>query len=106
MILSIAYISGAPWNDTVISISRVDELVKGAARRARCAKKRQELYSEVQMLLSTQGGTLVPAFGQDVAAIRDKVGVGEKIGGGWEMDGGHFLPRGTADGCAPFLFAR
>ena len=92
MILSIAYISGAPWNDTVISISRVDELVK-AARAELDAAKRQALYSEVQMLLSTQGGTLVPAFGQDVAAIRDTVGVGEKIGGGWEMDGGHFLKR-------------
>ena len=92
MILSIAYISGAPWNDTVISIARVDELVK-AARAELDPKKRQALYSEVQMLLSTEGGTLVPAFGQDVAAIRDTVGVGEKLGGGWEMDGGHFLKR-------------
>ena len=92
MILSIAYISGAPWNDTVISIPRVDELVK-AARGELDAAKRKEMYSEVQMLLSTQGATLIPAFGQDVAATNDKVGIGDKIGGGWEMDGGHFIKR-------------
>ena len=93
MILSIAYITGAPWNDTVISIPRVDELVI-AARGELDPAKRKEMYSEVQRLISTEGATLVPAFGQDVAAInKEKVGIGDKIGGGWEMDGGHFLKR-------------
>lgn len=45
------------------------------------------------MLISKNGGTLVPAFGQDVAATNKKVGIGPKIGGGWEMDGGHFIKR-------------
>lgn len=92
MILSIAYISGAPWNDTVISIPRVDDLVV-AARGELDAAKRQEMYSEVQRLLSTQGATLVPAFGQDVSASKDNIGVPDQIGGGWEMDGGHFVKR-------------
>ena len=93
MILSIAYLSDAPWNDSRINIPRVDELVI-AARGELDAKKRKAMYSEVQMLISTQGGTLIPAFGQDVAATnKDKIGYGDKIGGGWEMDGGHFLKR-------------
>ena len=92
MILSIAYITGAPWNDTVISIPRVDELV-AAARGELDAEKRRQMYSEVQLLISTEGATLIPAFGQDVAAVNEKVGIGERIGGGWEMDGGHFLKR-------------
>ena len=93
MILSIAYLSDAPWNDSVINIPRVDELVV-AARGELDAGKRKAMYSEVQMLLSKQGGTLIPAFGQDVAAVnKNKVAYGDKIGGGWEMDGGHFVKR-------------
>ena len=92
MILSIAYITGAPWNDSLISIERVDQLVT-EARGELDAAKRKEMYSEVQRLISKQGATLVPAFGQDVAATNKNVGVGSKIGGGWEMDGGHFLKR-------------
>ncbi len=92
MILSIAYLSTSPWNDTVINIPRVDELVI-AARGEQDAAKRKEMYSEVQALLSAQGGTIVPAFGSDIAAVNDKVGIGEQIGGGWEMDGGHFIKR-------------
>jgi len=93
MILSIAYLSDAPWNDSVIKIDRVDELVK-AARGELDAAKRNEMYAEVQMLISKNGGTLIPAFGQDVAAVdKNAVGIGPKLGGGWEMDGGHFIKR-------------
>ena len=92
MILSIAYLSTSPWNDTVINIPRVDELVV-AARGELDADKRKAMYSEVQQILSTQGGTIIPAFGSDVAAVNDKVGIGENIGGGWEMDGGFFVKR-------------
>ena len=91
MILSIAYITGAPWNDTRISIKRVDELVT-AARGELDAAKRKAMYFEVQELISKQGATLIPAFGQDVAAVDKSVGFGA-LGGGWEMDGGHFVKR-------------
>ncbi|WP_081759124.1 ABC transporter substrate-binding protein [Thioalkalivibrio sp. HK1] len=92
LILSIAYVTGAPWNDTVISIPRVDELVV-MARGELDQAKRTEMYQEVQQLISMQGGTIIPAFGSDIAATNDMVGVPEKIGGGWEMDGGHFVKR-------------
>ena len=51
------------------------------------------MYQEVQRLISAQGGTIIPAFGSDVAAVNAKVGVPSMIGGGWEMDGGHFIKR-------------
>lgn len=92
MILSIAYLSDSPWNDTVINIPRVDELVI-AARGELDQAKRKEMYSEVQSLISSDGGTIIPAFGSDVAAANEKIGIGENIGGGWEMDGGHFIKR-------------
>lgn len=92
MILSIAYLSTSPWNDTVINIPRVDELVI-AARGELDPAKRKAMYSEVQHLIAMEGGTIIPAFGSDVAATNEKVGIGENIGGGWEMDGGHFVKR-------------
>ena len=36
---------------------------------------------------------IIPAFGSDIAAVNAKVGVPSKIGGGWEMNGGHFIKR-------------
>ena len=92
MILSIAYLSSSPWNDTLIKNARVDELVV-AARGELDQAKRTAMYQEVQQIISKEGGTIIPAFGTDVAATRDTIGVGEQIGGGWEMDGGHFLKR-------------
>ena len=65
-----------------------------AARGELDDKKRKGMYGEIQMLLAKNGATLIPAFGQDVAAVsKDKIGIGPNIGGGWEMDGGHFLKR-------------
>ena len=92
MILSIAYLSDSPWNDTVINIPRVDELVI-KARGELDQAKRKAMYFEVQQIISEQGGTIVPAFGSDVAATTQNIGIGPKIGGGWEMDGGHFVKR-------------
>lgn len=92
MILSIAYLGGAKWNDTNIDIKRANELII-AARAELDQAKRTEMYREVQMLISTEGATIVPAFGKDIAAANVKVGIPAKLGGGWEMDGGHFIKR-------------
>ena len=92
MILSIAYVGGAEWNDTNIDIASVNTLVT-AARAELDVDKRKDMYQTVQHLLSSRGGTLVPAFGKDIAATNKKIGIGPNIGGGWEMDGGHFIKR-------------
>ena len=93
MILSIAYTSEAPWNDTVFKDSRVDELVV-AARTELDDAKRNAMYTEVQQIISTTGGVLIPSFANDVAAYNSaRIGVGDQIGGGWEMDGGYYTKR-------------
>ncbi len=51
------------------------------------------MYREVQMLISHEGATIVPAYCRDVAAIRTSVGTTGQYGGGWEMDGGHYIKR-------------
>ncbi len=92
MILSIAYTSEAPWNDTVVKIPRVDDLVV-LARAELDETKRAAMYREVQELISQQGGSIIPAFGSDVAGLQKRVGTSDQIGGGWEMDGGHYIKR-------------
>ena len=92
MILSICYLSDSPWNDTLLKNARVDELVV-AARGELDQNKRVAMYQEVQHIIAAVGGTIIPAFGTDVAATRDTIGVSDQVGGGWEMDGGHFLKR-------------
>jgi len=92
MILSINWVSKGPWNDTKWGSPRVDELVI-AARGELDGRKRAEMYREIQLILNQDGATIVPAFGHDVAAISSKVGTTGQYGGGWELDGGHFLKR-------------
>ena len=92
MILSICYTGGAPWNDTNVDIATVNALVT-ACRAELDQDKRKDMYRTVQHILSDRGGTIIPAFGNDVAATSDKIGIGPKLGGGWEMDGGHFIKR-------------
>jgi len=92
MILSICYIGGAPWNDTNVDIASVNALVT-ACRAELDPDKRKDMYQTVQHILSDRGGTIIPAFGKDIAAASDKIGVPAELGGGWEMDGGHFVKR-------------
>ena len=92
LILSIAYLGGASWNDTRIQIDRLDELII-AARAELDDKKRSELYAEAQLIIRDEGATVVPVFANMVAAVNKDVGVSEHIGGSWEMDGGHWPKR-------------
>ncbi len=91
MILSIQYLSDAPWNDTVSKDPRVDELIT-SARAELDETKRAGQYREVQELVSQNFGNVVWAFGSDVAVVNKKISYGQ-IGGGWEMDGGHCIKR-------------
>ena len=91
MILSIQYLSDAPWNDMVSKDARVVELII-AARAELDENKRAGQYREVQELISQNFGNVVWAFGSDVAVVNKKIAYGN-IGGGWEMDGGHAIKR-------------
>ncbi|MEO1491118.1 MAG: ABC transporter substrate-binding protein [Pseudomonadota bacterium] len=91
MILSIQYLSDAPWNDTVSKDPKVDDLIK-TARAELDPTKRAGQYREIQEIVSQSFGNVVWAFGSDVAVLNKKIAYGA-IGGGWEMDGGHFIKR-------------
>ncbi len=49
--------------------------------------KRREIYVEMQSLVNTEGGVILPLFLSDVMAVNDKLGLPEQIGNAWELDG-------------------
>ncbi|MXY65572.1 MAG: ABC transporter substrate-binding protein [Gammaproteobacteria bacterium] len=92
LILSTAYLSGAPWNDSFIDNARLTSLIN-EARSEIDSSKRNGMYREIQTLLRDEGGTVIPVFANNVFAISEKIGTKEKIAGNWELDGGRILDR-------------
>lgn len=80
-----AYATGAKWNDTHWSNERFDKLLI-SARSELDENKRAEMYGEMQMLVSDDGGAVIPVFANYVSAISRKIGHG-KIGSSWNLDG-------------------
>lgn len=83
---SIAYVTGAAWNESFWSNARFDELLL-AARSELDDAKRREMYTEMQQLVSFEGSTIIPMFNNYVMAVSDKVGTPEVIGNNWNIDG-------------------
>ncbi|MGD9917787.1 MAG: ABC transporter substrate-binding protein [Paenirhodobacter sp.] len=92
LILSIAYLSSAEWNESHIRLEQLDQLIVAARAESDEAKRRQQ-YSDIQSIIAAQGGSLVPAFAQEAMLLSDGVATNGQYGGGWEMDGGHFIKR-------------
>ncbi|MEO1191543.1 MAG: ABC transporter substrate-binding protein [Pseudomonadota bacterium] len=92
LILSTAYMEGAPWNDSFLENERLTKLIK-EARSEIDLIKRGEMYREIQIILRDEGGTVIPVFANNVFAVSDKVGHPTNIAGNWELDGGRALER-------------
>ena len=48
--------------------------------------KRREIYVEMQTILHTEGGTVIPCFANNVDARSDKLASGD-LAGNFELDG-------------------
>lgn len=72
MILSIAYKSDAPWNDTAWKNETFDKLLIEARAELDTAK-RKEMYGEMQRLIHDEGGAIIPMFADFLDAKRDEV---------------------------------
>lgn len=92
MILSIAHLSDASWNDTSFKSEKLDQVIIQARAELDDAK-RAELYAEAHTIISDQGGSLVPAFANFVAALGKDLHTSDQVSGSWELDGGHCLKR-------------
>lgn len=72
-VYSIAYVSGAEWNDTRFFNERFDKLIIGA-RSELDVEKRKEMYRAAAMILRDEGGAIVPMFNNYLDATSARVG--------------------------------
>lgn len=92
MILSLGYLSDAPWNESHIKNGKLDGLIK-TARGESDETKRRQLYSDIQRMIVAEGRVIIPAFAQNLMALSSRVGTTGEYGADREMDGGHFIKR-------------
>ncbi|WP_420861832.1 ABC transporter substrate-binding protein [Algirhabdus cladophorae] len=89
---STAYESGVPWNDTAWENARFQELLL-TARAELDSGKRKDMYTEMQMLMSTEGGTVVPMYANYVDAHSTKLANSGTIGNVFQMDSSRLMER-------------
>ena len=91
MMFSVAYASGAPWNDAHWDNEKFTKLLIDAKAELD-QKKRAQMYADMQEICKDEGGTVIPMFAQIVEALSDKIGH-ETISGHMEADGQHNAER-------------
>jgi peptide/nickel transport system substrate-binding protein len=89
---STAYEAGVPWNDTGWENARFQELLF-SARAELDSDKRREQYTEMQMLLSSEGGTVIPMYANYVDAHSNKLTNSGTIGNVFQMDSSRLIER-------------
>jgi peptide/nickel transport system substrate-binding protein len=87
-----AYSCGADWNDSFWCNDRFEALMV-EARAELDPAKRQEMYFEMQDLVSNQGGVIIPMFANYVFATSNKIKTPEAMGSNWDMDGERWAER-------------
>ncbi len=90
--LTLAYESGASWNDTFWSNKRFDELLV-KARAELDDDKRRAMYYEMQAILNQDGGAIIPMFASYVFATSKKVAYPAQFGSNKDMDGERWAER-------------
>ena len=75
LMFSVAYASGAPWNDTKWEHEKFNQLLVQSRAELDTTKRRQQYY-DMQEICSNEGGTVVPMFSQIVEGFSDKLGYG------------------------------
>ena len=89
---SSAYATGVPWNDTQWENARFQELlIKG--RTELDPDKARAIYTEMQALISAEGGTICPMYANYVDAASNKLAHGPDIGNSWALDSARLAER-------------
>ena len=87
---SSGYTADIEWNEaawrTTESAVRFNEIVV-AARAELDQDKRRSMYAEAQMLISDDGGSLIPMFANHIMAVSKGVAHDENVAANWELDG-------------------
>ncbi|MEM8631854.1 MAG: ABC transporter substrate-binding protein [Pseudomonadota bacterium] len=89
---STAYETGVPWNDTSWENDRFQSLLL-EGRAELDSGKRSDIYTEMQAIMSQEGGTVVPMYANYVDAASTKLTHGPDIGNLWQLDGSRISER-------------
>ncbi|MDO6590415.1 peptide ABC transporter substrate-binding protein [Loktanella sp. D2R18] len=89
---SSAYAAGVPWNDSMWDNPRFEELLVNARAELDSDVRRGQYY-EMQQILSTEGGTLIPMFANYVQAVNNRIVSPEVVGNIWQMDNARMAER-------------
>lgn len=79
------YLSTASYNDAFWKDERFDRMLI-EARVELDEEKRRAMYVEMQRIVSTEGGQVIPVFAADLLAASDKLAHGD-VAANWDMDG-------------------
>jgi len=72
LMLSIAYVSGASWNESFWSNPTFDQLLLDARKELDTARRKQ-LYCDMQMIMAEEGSTITPVFINWIDGAANKV---------------------------------
>jgi len=86
-IFTAGYSAESAWNDTAWQNERFNQLLV-QARAELDEAKRREMYYEMQMIVSNDGGAIIPLFANHIMLVSDKVAHPDKVAGNWALDGG------------------
>lgn len=92
LMFTLAYQSGAAWNDTFWSNARFDQLLI-EARAELDDEKRRAMYYEMQQIVNQEGGAIIPMFANYLFATSDKVGYSSKFATNLDLDGERWAER-------------
>lgn len=92
LMFSTAYASGAEWNESHFENPEFDTLL-AQARAELDQNRRAEIYGDMQRMVSDEGGTIIPAFDQYVAAMNKRVQTPEAVTQMWALDSIRFIER-------------
>ncbi len=89
---SIAYASGANWNDTFWEHARFNELLV-KARGELDEAKRRTMYYEMQQIVRDEGGVVIPMYASYVFARSNAVTHAPHVAANWDLDGNRAAER-------------
>lgn len=90
--LSLVYAENASWNESHFKHDKFNQLLS-AARSELDEEKRRSMYYEMQSILSNEGSTLMPMFGNFVSARTKKIANDGKLSSNAELDGLRVIER-------------
>ncbi len=91
-IFSTAFACGAAWNDGFWCNDRFEKLMV-AARAELDSSKREQMYFEMQDIVSNEGSIIIPMFAYFVFATSNKIATPNTMASNWDLDGKRWSER-------------